>query len=117
MSRFDRLWEAADLTRRALIASGAATGVVSGFAAAVQPVMAQTMIMTELAGLDAGWVQISAGDVPIPAYRAVQAGAKARPLVLVVHEIFDVHEHIADVCRRLGTTSIARRAEAAAARR
>jgi carboxymethylenebutenolidase len=101
MSHFDRLWESADLTRRSLIASGTASGFVAGFAAAVQPVMAQTMVVTETAGLDAGWVDIATSDGIIPAYRAVASGAKARPLVLVVHEIFDVHEHITDVCRRL----------------
>ena len=101
MTHFDRLWETADLTRRSLIASGAATGFVAGFAASVQPVMAQTMIMTETTGLEAGFVEIPTSSGPVPAYRAVAAGAKSRPLVLVVQEIFGVHEHIADVCRRL----------------
>ncbi len=101
MMQFDRLWENADLTRRTLIASGTATGFVAGFAAAVQPVMAQTMIVTGPTGLEAGWVDIPTADGAIQAYRAMPAGGKARPLVLVVHEIFDVHEHIADVCRRL----------------
>jgi len=101
MSQFDRLWEAAEVTRRSLIATGAVTGVVAGFAASVQPVMAQTMILTDAAGLDAGWIEVPTTTGPIPAYRAVMAGAKSRPMILVVHEIFDVHEHIADVCRRL----------------
>jgi carboxymethylenebutenolidase len=101
MTNIDRLWETGDLTRRTLIASGAATGFVAGYAASVQPVMAQTMIATDANGLDAGWVEVPTADGTIPAYRAVAAGAKAKPLVLVVHEIFDVHEHIADVCRRL----------------
>jgi carboxymethylenebutenolidase len=101
MIQFDRLWDAADMTRRKLLASGAATGFVAGYAASVQPVMAQTMITTDGAGLEAGWVEVPTSDGPIPAYRAVTAGAKAKPLVLVVHEIFDVHEHMTDVCRRL----------------
>jgi carboxymethylenebutenolidase len=101
MTHFDRLWETADLTRRRLVASGAASGIVAGFAASVQPVMAQTMVSTDPAGLEAGWVDVPTADGPIPAYRAVKLGTKDRPLVLVVHEIFDVHEHIADVCRRL----------------
>ena len=71
MGHFDRLWEIADLTRRTLLASGAATGAVAGFAAAVQPVMAQTMILTDTAGLEAGWVQIPTSTGPIPAYRAI----------------------------------------------
>ena len=101
MDQIDRLWDSADLTRRKLIASGAATGVIAGFAAAVQPVMAQTMVSTSADGLEAGWVEIPTADVAIPAYRAIASGTKSRPLVLVVHEVFDVHEHIADVCRRL----------------
>ena len=98
---FDGLWQSAEMTRRRLIAAGATVGVVSGFAASVQPVMAQTMIMTDPAGLEAGMVEIPTATGPIPAYRAVQAGTQARPLVLVVQEIFGVHEHIKDVCRRL----------------
>ena len=97
----DKLWTLAELNRRELIASGAITGIVAGFAAAVQPVMAQTMIMTEPKGLEAGMVEIPSGADKIKAYRAVQSGAKARPLILVVQEIFGVHEHIKDVCRRL----------------
>ncbi len=101
MTHIDRLWASADATRRKVLASGAATGVIAGFAASVQPVMAQTMVATNADGLDAGWVDVPGGDTTVPAYRAVQSGAKTRPLILVVHEIFDVHEHIADVCRRL----------------
>ncbi len=89
------------MTRRNLIAAGATMGVVNGFAASVQPVMAQTMIITDPAGLDAGMIEIPTASGPIPAYRAVQAGQKSRPLVLVVQEIFGLHEHIKDVCRRL----------------
>jgi carboxymethylenebutenolidase len=87
-------------SRRELLA-----GVVgSGFALAVRPVSADT-ISTSADGLDLADVRIptSAGD--IPAYRAMPVDAgrspKRRPLVLVVHEIFGVHEHIRDVCRRL----------------
>ncbi|MBI3514629.1 MAG: dienelactone hydrolase family protein [Proteobacteria bacterium] len=87
----------ADLTRRGFIA----TSVVSGFAAAVQPVCAQTMIMTDTTGIVAGDVQIPAKDRALPAYRAMPAKGKNFPVVLVVMEIFGVHEHIKDVCRRL----------------
>jgi carboxymethylenebutenolidase len=101
MTTFDRLWDTAEMTRRRLLATGAVTGVIAGFAASVQPVMAQTVIMTDLTGLDAGMVEIPTGAGPVAAYRAVLTGAKNRPLVLVVQEIFGVHEHIKDVCRRL----------------
>ena len=101
MDNFDDLWRQAELTRRKLIAAGAASGFVAGFALSVQPVMAQTMIVTDTTGLQAGMVEVPTATGPIPAYRAVQSGAGARPLVLVVQEIFGVHEHIKDVCRRL----------------
>lgn len=76
------------------------TSLASGFALAVQPVMAQTMIVTDTNGLTAGEVQIPAKGGNIPAYRAMPASGGPFPVVLVVQEIFGVHEHIKDVCRR-----------------
>ena len=76
----------------------AALGV--GYAAAAVPLMAQTAIKTPSDGLTAGEVKIPAGDIEIPAYRAVPAKGGPFPVVLVVQEIFGVHEHIKDVCRR-----------------
>ena len=101
MDTFDHLWEEAEVTRRALIAAGAATGFVAGFALSVQPVQAQSMIVTDTAGIDAAMGEFPTSTGPIPAYRALPAGGNKRPLVLVVQEIFGVHEHIKDVCRRL----------------
>jgi carboxymethylenebutenolidase len=72
----------------------------SGFALAVQPVSAQT-ITTDAAGLTAGEVRIPVKDGEIPAYRAMPAGPGPFAVVLVVQEIFGVHEHIKDLCRRL----------------
>ncbi|WP_179400706.1 dienelactone hydrolase family protein [Burkholderia guangdongensis] len=69
------------------------------FAAAVLPVSAQT-ITTDSAGLDAGTVEIRSGDASVPAYRAQPQGKSDLPVVVVIHEIFAVHAHIADVCRR-----------------
>lgn len=77
------------------------TTLSSGFALAVTPVSASAL-STDSAGLEAGEVNIptSAGD--IPGYRALPAKPKGKvPVILVVHEIFGVHEHIKDVCRRL----------------
>ena len=73
--------------------------LAAGFALAVQPVSAQT-ITTDTTGLVAGEVRIPAKDVEIPAYRAMPAKGKGFPTVLVVQEIFGVHEHIKDLCRR-----------------
>ena len=76
------------------------TTLASGFAAAVLPVTAQT-ITTDATGLTAGEVKIAAKDCDIPAYRAMPEDGKNLPVVLVVMEVFGVHEHIKDVCRRL----------------
>src|SRR5436190_21926196 len=72
----------------------------AGFALAVQPVSAQT-ITTDTAGLTAGEVRVPTKDGEMPAYRAMPASGGPFPAVLVVQEIFGVHEHIKDICRRL----------------
>ena len=76
------------------------TSVGSGFAAAALPICAQTAIKTDTSGLTAGEVTIPVGSFKMPAYRAAPAGKTNAPVVLVVSEIFGVHEHIADVARR-----------------
>jgi len=76
------------------------TSLAAGFAAAVRPVSAQTVVTTDSDGLIAGEVKIPAGGGEIPGYRAMPASGKSFPVVLVVQEIFGVHEHIRDVCRR-----------------
>ena len=85
-----------EFTRREFVVSMLTTG----FALAVQPVSAQT-IRTDTKGLTAGEVKIPASDGEIPAYRAMPAAGSSFPVVLVVQEIFGVHEHIKDLCRRL----------------
>ncbi len=77
-----------------------ATSLATGFALAVQPINAQEVITTDTNGIVAGEVKIPTKDVEIPAYRAMPAKGKNFPTVLVVQEIFGVHEHIKDVCRR-----------------
>ena len=76
------------------------TSLAAGFALAAQPVSAQT-ITTDTSGLEAGEVKIPVTDGEIPAYRALPAGGGPFPVILVVQEIFGVHEHIKDICRRL----------------
>lgn len=75
------------------------TSLASGFAVASQPLMAQA-IKTSSKGLVAGEVHIPVQGGKIPAYRAMPAKPGRYPVVLVVQEIFGVHEHIKDVCRR-----------------
>ena len=86
----------ASFTRRGFVV----TALGSGFAAAVLPVSAQT-ISTDATGLDAGEVKIPVSDGQMPAYRAQPAGKTGLPTVVVIQEIFGVHEHIKDLCRRL----------------
>lgn len=76
------------------------TTLPAGFALAVQPVSAQT-ITTENDGLTAGEVKVRVADGEIPAYRARPETGRNFPVVIVVQEIFGVHEHIKDLCRRL----------------
>ena len=78
------------------------TALGAGFALAVQPVMAQNVVTTPIDGLLAGEIKIPTSDGELPAYRAQPMHASAAlPIILVVQEIFGVHEHIKDVCRRL----------------
>jgi carboxymethylenebutenolidase len=86
-----------DVTRREFMV----TTLAVGFALAAQPVSAST-ITTDTNGLIAGEVTIPVSDGHIPAYRAMPASGGPHPIVLVVQEIFGVHEHIKDICRRLG---------------
>ncbi len=95
-----------DFTRRKFII---VSTLAAGFALAVQPISAQ-VITTDTQGLVAGEVKIPSSDGEIPACRAMPATGENFPVVLVVHEIFGVHEHIQDVCRRfakLGYLAIA----------
>ncbi|MEY4561930.1 MAG: hypothetical protein RLZZ618_1207 [Pseudomonadota bacterium] len=101
----DSLTPSRPFTRRDFVQ----TAVGSGFAAAVLPVTAQT-IQTDSVGLQAGPVSIAVGDFKMPAYRAAPEGKTGLPVVIVISEIFGVHEHIADVARRfakLGYLAIA----------
>jgi len=84
-------------TRR--FALQAALGV--GYAAAALPVMAQTAIKTSAQGLVSGEVMVDVNGFKMPAYRSAPEGAGPWPVVLVISEIFGVHEYIADVTRRL----------------
>jgi carboxymethylenebutenolidase len=73
----------------------------TGFAAATLPVAAQSVIKTDSAGLLAGTVNLNVGGQTVPVYRAQPEGKSKLPVILVISEIFGVHEHIADVARRL----------------
>ena len=91
----DTTVDASGFTRRSFLV----TALASGFALASNPVLAQA-IKTDTKGLVAGEVSIPVTDGKIPGYRAMPAKGGTFPIIVVVQEIFGVHEHIQDVCRR-----------------
>jgi carboxymethylenebutenolidase len=78
-----------------------AVSLAAGFAAAVRPAGAQGAIVTDGDGLEASDVRIPVGDGEIPGYRAMPGKGGPFPVIIVVQEIFGIHEHIRDLCRRL----------------
>jgi len=72
----------------------------SGFAAAVQPIAAQSVIHTDADGLAVGTIHLVVDGQDVPVYAARPAGQDKLPVMIVVSEIFGLHEHIADVARR-----------------
>jgi carboxymethylenebutenolidase len=96
---FDSLVPETAFDRRSFLVSAAASGI----ALAARPVAAQTMIVTPMDGLEGGDIELQSFDRRIPAYVAMPKKAGRYPVVLVCQEIFGVHEHIKDVCRRLAT--------------
>ncbi len=85
------------LPRRTFVMNGLITGITL---AATRGADAQ-VIHTGSTGLVAGEVHIPVADGALPAYLARPDGAGPFPMVLVIEEIFGVHEYIKDVCRRL----------------
>jgi carboxymethylenebutenolidase len=93
----DSLVPAVPFSRRGFIASSLA----AGFAVAAGPLMAQTMIKTPMDGLEGGDIRIPTIGGDMPGYYAVPKKPGKYPVVLVVGEIWGMHEHIKDVVRRL----------------
>ncbi len=76
------------------------TALGLGYAAAAMPLIAQTAVQTSGEGLIEGEVTIDVNGFKMPAYRSAPKGKTNLPVVLVISEIFGVHEYIADVTRR-----------------
>ena len=85
------------LTRRHFLKASAVT--VGGYAIAAEPLLAQA-IQTDTAGLTAGDVTIKSGTDTIPAYQAHPSATGKYPVIIVISEIWGVHEYIRDVARR-----------------
>jgi carboxymethylenebutenolidase len=96
-AEFDSLLPTTPMNRRAFVTTVAA----AGFALAVQPVQAQSVITTDTEGLEVGSATIDVDGDALPIYFARPADGDNLPTVLVVQEIFGVHEYIKDTCRRL----------------
>jgi carboxymethylenebutenolidase len=92
------LYPKTHVSRRGFVA---ATAVGAGFALAVQPIQAQTVVTTDAAGLTVGDTQIPTPNGSIYGYYAHPASGGPFPTVIVIHEVWGVHEHIKDVARRL----------------
>ena len=71
-----------------------------GYAASAMPIMAQTAVKTSAEGLTVGEITYEVNGFKVPAYRAAPAGKTNLPVILVIQEIFGVHEYIADTARR-----------------
>ena len=96
-AEFDSLVPPQHFNRRSFLV----TSLGAGFALATLPVAAQTAIHTDAAGLIEGEVKVPVHDGEMVAYRAAPAGLAKPPVVLLISEIFGVHEYIRDTARRL----------------
>jgi carboxymethylenebutenolidase len=86
-----------ELTRRQVLQAGGLT--FAGYALAADPVLAQA-IKTDTAGLVAGEQEIKIGDYSLPVYEARPASGSNHPIILVISEIWGIHEYIRDSTRR-----------------
>jgi len=84
--------------RRGFLASGASVG----FPLSAGPLAAQTVVRTPADGLDTADLKMPvAGGGDVPGYMAAPGKAGRRPAILVIPEIFGMHEYQKDICRRL----------------
>lgn len=88
------------LSRRQMVQAAGAASLGVGYSLAAVPAAAQSAIKTPSDGLVSGEVSFEVNGFKVPAFRAAPAGKTNLPVILVVQEIFGVHEYIADTCRR-----------------
>jgi carboxymethylenebutenolidase len=88
------------MSRRQFLARLSAGGFgLTGFAIASSPIAGE-VISTASAGLSVAEGKVFSGDFPIPVYEAYPTGSGKYPILVVIPEIFGMHEHIKDVTRR-----------------
>ena len=95
------LLDSSDITKAPTRRLALQTALGLGYSASAMPLIAQTAIKTSGEGLTEGEITIDVNGFKVPAYRSAPAGKTNLPVVLVISEIFGVHEYIADVTRRL----------------
>ncbi len=91
---WDGLFPPVTPSRRGILVSALGSGLALCLGSA------KAAITTDTQGLIAGEISIPVADGVLPGYRAAPADAKGAPILLVIEEIFGVHEHIKDMCRR-----------------
>lgn len=88
------------LSRRQFLARMSTAGLgLAGFALASSSVAGE-VITTPSAGLNVKEDKVLSGGFPLPIYEAYPLGARKYPVLVVIPEIFGMHEHIKDVTRR-----------------
>ncbi len=85
-----------DITRRRFLQAG---GTFAGYALSVETVLAQA-IKTDTTGIVAGDQEVKIGDYTMPVYEARPATGRDHPILVVISEIWGVHEYIRDSTRR-----------------
>ena len=85
-------------SRRGFLATAAST---AGYTLAAGPVMAQTAIITPADGLDVKDIKIPVSGGDMPGYMAAPKAGGKRATVIVIPEVFGMHEYQKDICRRL----------------
>ena len=96
-SHLESLLPAVRPSRRGFLASSGAVG----FALAAGPLNAQSVITTSADGLEVADIKVAVAGGDMPAYMAAPAAAGKYPVVVVIPEVFGMHEYQKDICRRL----------------
>src|SRR5712691_11027924 len=89
--------KAAGLTRRQMLKVGGAA-TFAGYAVGVEKALGQA-IKTDTQGIVAGDAEVAIGSYKMPVYEARPANATNAPIILMISEIWGVHEWVKDVTR------------------
>jgi carboxymethylenebutenolidase len=88
------------MSRRQFLARMSAAGIgLAGFAMASSSVGGE-IISTPTTGLTVADSKVLSAGFPVPTYEAFPAATGKYPILIIIPEIFGMHEHIKDVTRR-----------------